>query len=273
MISVAYVNERKPDHELLLALPQAFEIFAVAAQPDASVAAEIVGSHQVRYDLLTVPCAHHQSTDLQNIAHGWIDAALQARGAATQTMTLQGAQIVWNGARVAILAPVERLDAVRAALLETIWYDAELSDLERSLSENWPRLERDTPLSFSFDDKSLPRLSELKRQYQIVMEIRTRQARLAPYVYCPHVHPPTLASQVNERFRERTRLLHRHEILGEQLEVFERSYDACGQRASDYVQSRTGHTLEWIIIVLLVTQIVLWGVEILTNLEPATAAV
>jgi uncharacterized Rmd1/YagE family protein len=79
-----------------------------------------------------------------------------------------------------------------------------------------------------------------------------------------------LASQVAERFRERTRLLHRHEILGDQLEVFEKVYDSCGQRISDYVQSRTGHILECVIIVLLVLQILIWGFDILTSLEPST---
>jgi uncharacterized Rmd1/YagE family protein len=65
-------------------------------------------------------------------------------------------------------------------------------------------------------------------------------------------------------------MLHRHEILDDQLEAFERVYETCGQRISDFVQSRTGHILEWIIIILLTLQMVIWGVEILTSLETAT---
>ena len=60
-------------------------------------------------------------------------------------------------------------------------------------------------------------------------------------------------------------MLHRLDFLGQQLEVFEKTYDSCGQRASDFMQSRTGHLLELIIIVLLLTQIILWGFEILTR--------
>ena len=114
-------------------------------------------------------------------------------------------------------------------------------------------MEADAPLAFTFEEKSLSRRPELQQRFQRVVEIRPRQTCLSPHVHCPHLHPPTLASQVNERFRERTRLFHRHEILGQQLEVFERTYEAIGRRSSDFIQSRIGHMLEWIIIVLLVS--------------------
>ena len=46
----------------------------------------------------------------------------------------------------------------------------------------------------------------------------------------------------------------KHLTAGEQLDMFERVYDACGQRANDFVLSRKGLTLEWIIIILLAVQ-------------------
>ena len=84
-----------------------------------------------------------------------------------------------------------------------------------------------------------------------------------PFVLSPHVHPPTLASQIAERLRERTRMHARLEILGEQLEVFENVYESCGQRASDFMLNRSSLKLEWIIIILLLTQIVIIVFEIM----------
>jgi hypothetical protein len=220
-------------------------------------------------EFLTIPAANHQATELQDVVLSWVDASTTSK-TPKQMLTLQGAQIYWNDTRVAILAPRERLETLRTALIETCWFDAELSGLERELASAWPEMHEDMPLAFDFDEKSLPRRKELQRRYQRVMSLRSQMLRLSPYVHCPHIHPPTLASQVAERYRERTRLLHRHEILDSQLEVFERVYDTCGQRISDFVQSRTGHILEWIIIVLLVLQMVIWGFEILTSLEPTT---
>ena len=54
-------------------------------------------------------------------------------------------------------------------------------------------------------------------------------------------------------------------MLQEQLEVFERIYDACGQKVSDYKTSRKGHVLEMVIIVFLAVQTLLVLFEIVTN--------
>jgi hypothetical protein len=65
-------------------------------------------------------------------------------------------------------------------------------------------------------------------------------------------------------------MMHRHEFLGEQLEVFERVYEMCGQRSSDFKLARTGHMLEWTIILLLVAQLLLSGFDSITSLAPSS---
>ena len=266
LLSVAFVSEREAGQTLVTEFPPAFRMFAVVEKGAATSATRSAFSVEV----LTVPAANHQCVELQDKAHLWVDAASSDRGAPTQMVTLQGAQIFWNSARIAILAPADRLSAARRAVVEAFWYDLELGAVERMLGEIWPQLERDTPLAFTFDEKALPRRQELRKRYVQVMDLRSRHGRLSPHVHCPHLHPPTLASQIAERFRERARMDHRHEILGQQLEVFERVYETCGQRASEFVQSRNGHMLEWIIIVLLLTQILLWGFELLASLDTTT---
>jgi hypothetical protein len=269
LLPVVFSEDRNKGHRLLHALPVEFQTFAVVGQGDRVVDSERSSNPTRQMEFLTIPSANQQTTELQDVVVAWVDASTASK-TPRQMLTLQGAQIYWNDTRVAILAPPERLETLRTALIETCWFDAELSSLERELANAWPEMQEDMPLAFNFDEKSLPRRKELQRRYERVMSIRSRMLRLSPYVYCPHIHPPTLASQVAERYRERTRLLHRHEILDSQMEVFERVYDTCGQRISDFVQSRTGHILEWIIILLLVLQMVIWGFEILTSLEPTT---
>lgn len=198
----------------------------------------------------------------------WVEAAAIAGQPPSHLMILQGAQIFWNQGRLAILAPAERWETIRTALIEAAFYEAELRDIEHALGTAWPQLEADAPLAFEFEERAVSKRKKLQQRFQQVLLLRARQARIAPQVHNPHVHPPTLASQVGERFRERMRLAHRHEILAEQLEVFERIYEACGQRASDFVQTRSSNTLEWVIIVLLVTQLLLGGFEVLTSLSP-----
>lgn len=199
----------------------------------------------------------------------WVDATLP-RGTSSMLLTLQNARIFWSPERIAILAPADRLETVRAALIEATYYEAEVSAIERQLGTAWPQLEKDMPLAFEFEASSIPQRNELRRRFQEVLLLRAKLARLGPHVHCPHLHPPTLASQIGERLRERTRLVHRHEFLTEQVEVFERVYEMCGQKASDYMLARQGHMLEWVLIILLFVSTMLQMFEILSGTSTAT---
>lgn len=268
LLAIDFTDDPNKGRRLLHALPIEFQTFAVVRQANTGVGGSPSSNPTRQLEFLTIPTANHQSSEFQNAAFSWVDASTTTPP--MQMMTLQGSQVYWNDKRIAILAAPERFETLRTALIEAFWFDAELASLERELATSWPEMQCDMPLAFVFDEKSLPRRKELQRRFQRIVSIRARMLRLSPHVHSPHIHPATLASQIAERYRERTRLLHRHEILGDQLEVFERVYDTCGQRLSDFSQSRTGHILECVIIVLLVFQIVIWGFEILTSLEPAT---
>ena len=112
----------------------------------------------------------------------------------------------------------------------------------------------------------LEKRRELRERFKNTMLLSARLARIGPPVHAPHIHPPTLASQVSERMRERTQMMHRHELVSEQVEVFQEVYEMCGQRASDFELATKGHTLEKIIIALLLAQLLFWGFDILTTL-------
>ena len=49
------------------------------------------------------------------------------------------------------------------------------------------------------------------------------------------------------------------------LEVLSDHYDACGQRASDFMIARRENMLSWTIIVLLATETLLFAIDLLSN--------
>ncbi|MCY2964038.1 MAG: hypothetical protein NT069_10405, partial [Planctomycetota bacterium] len=149
------------------------------------------------------------------------------------------------------------------AIIEFAFYDAELRQIEREIANGWPALETDSPMAFDFNEKSLRRRGELGQRFQRVVSLRARLSQILPMVHRPPIHPPTLASQIGDRLRERGRLVERLDFAASQLEVFERVYELCGQRASDFSQAHKGHVLEMIIIVLLLGQTLLLLVEML----------
>lgn len=259
---VEFAAERAAGQAVLLEFPAPVNRVALLAEPPSPE--RVKSRPHEGFVVLSVPTAAPDDADLLARARDWVDAAGFA-GAPSQVLTFQGALLIWTRGRGAILAPAERLDAVKKALLEFAYYESELRAVERELGELWPHLTADAPLAFEFNERSVRGRKRLAERFQKVLLLRARLARITPHVLCPHTHPPTLASQVGERLRERVQLAHRVESLGGQMEVFERVYEACGQRASEFMVARTGHTLEWVIIVLLLSQTVLFAVDLLTK--------
>lgn len=181
-----------------------------------------------------------------------------------QLVAMHGAQVHWCPPRLAVVAPPEQVDPVRRALLEVAYLEAELRAVETGLAELWPRLEADASRAFEFRERDLGQRQQLAGQFQKVLLLRSRLAKITPRLLIPQAYPPTLPGQVHERLRERLGMSYRLESLETQLELFEQVYDGCGQRASEFVLARKGLTLEWVIIILLAIQIVLSLFDLLT---------
>ena len=221
------------------------------------------------YPILRVPAKSddtiaHPDAEVLSLMRTWVESASSEGDAPGIFMSFHGVHVHWSPRRCAIYALTDKLDTLSKTVAEVTYYDRELRDVEQLLCNAWPQWEQDLPLAFEFEDRSLAKRPGLRRQFQQIVLGRARVARLGPVVNAPHLHPPTLASQVNERLRERTQLAHRHQSLGDQLEVFEWFYEMCGQRVSDLVHTRSSNLLEWVIIVLLLVQLLLSSFEILT---------
>jgi hypothetical protein len=182
-------------------------------------------------------------------------------------LTLQGAQILWRPSQMIVFAPPERMQSICHAIVEASFYEFELRSIEKALDAAWDNVQADSPLAFEFNERAIARREELSTRFQSVLSLRTRFARLAPQVLVPHIYPPTLASQIAERLRERTRMPERLELVEGKLETQERIYEMCSQRVSEFMVARTGHHLEWAIIILLLAQTILIVIEYLSSVS------
>jgi hypothetical protein len=243
---VAFVSERPSAP--LAELPPPIGRYAIEVPDGFTGAGARAGA---ALQVLTVPTSEAEDAEALEVARAWAEA----RGPA-QLVALHGAQLLWGTGRAAVLAAPDRLDGATRALLESAFCDAELRHIETALGALWPDLESDGPRAFEFGAPALRERRKLAERFRAVLELRARLARLSPLIHLPPVFPPTLASQIGERLRERARMAHRAESLEGQLEVFERIYDGCAQRASEYVHARRSHALEWVIIFLLLAQTV-----------------
>lgn len=179
--------------------------------------------------------------------------------------SFQGVAIWWLPSRIALMAPQNKIDAMLRTIIEFTYFEQELKIVERALQTEWPKWERDLPMAFAVDEKNLLRRRELQQMFQAVFLNRARISKLYPVIYAPHVYPPTLSNQLSERLRERARMTHRYESVDDQFDLFERIYEMTAQRTSDYSLARTGHILEWTIILMLGTQLTLAIFELMTR--------
>jgi hypothetical protein len=180
-------------------------------------------------------------------------------------LRLYNVDLVWSPARSAAIAGDDRFGSIREAVTDFTSLEAELTAIEDGIATAWPAYEADLPHAYGFSDSSIALRDTLLARYGSVKSLQGRLARLTKQIMQPAPQPPTLAGQIGERLRERLRVEDRDEAADGELEVLSDHYDACGQRASDFMIARREQMLSWIIIVLLATETLLFAIDLLSN--------
>ena len=213
--------------------------------------------------LLMIPLAPGTAPEVEAQVLAWL-LPDGRDGPQRQHVVLQGAHLHWYLPRVAVLATPERLESVRPAVLEMVFLENELRGIEAALADAWPAVEADAEVAFGLEERTLAQRDSLRQRYLQIVLLRSRLAKITPRLVIPQVYPPTLASQMQERLRERLHVATRLEALEVQLEMFERIYDQCSQRVSDFALSRKSYILEWVIVLLLLMQTAMHVIELLS---------
>jgi hypothetical protein len=222
-------------------------------------------------NLILIPNHGSESIDLIQGVQAWINSTtptdfIASGPAKSILLTLQGVHIIWQPQRAVVFADPHRLEQVCQSLIEATYFEQELRRIEAEVDRNWDQTQRDSIFAFEFNEQSLPHKTNLRERFQSVLGLRIALARLTPQILVPHVYPPTIASQIGERLRERTRMPERLTLIDERLDAQERIYDHCAERVSEYVVARKGHILEWVIIILLLAQTLFWIIDFLSSM-------
>jgi hypothetical protein len=208
-----------------------------------------------------------ESALLVEIITAWAAEAAPQNGPSPSVVSvpLYGCHVVWTPGRAAVAGPLPRLELLVTAVSDFASREGELRQLEQRCTDLVVAVEGDAAHAFEFGERSVGQRDVLAARFREAVAVRGRLAVLAPAVHAPPLHPPTLASQLGERLRDRTRLAERHEFAVDRAELAERLYEACGQRISEFGIARRQLALEWAIVVLLVIQTALLVVDLLSR--------
>jgi hypothetical protein len=223
----------------------------------------------IQHSLLLIPHSAAESPEVLEAARRWVAEAGPGRGRAPNglpvLLRLYNVELCWSPDRSAAIATEERFDSIRDAIADFTRIEGELASIEEGIEGAWPAYEADLPLAYGFTEATAGLREGLQQRYGKVMSLHGRLARLSRSLTQPAPQPPTLAGQIGERLRERLRVLERDEVADGELDVLASHYDACGQRASDFMIARREQMLSWTIIIILSLETLLFAVDLLSS--------
>lgn len=256
ILHVAFVTEHDAAQTTLMEFREPRACRAISVNGSAAQPRPVV-------TMLLVPTNDPEEPDILAKVWSWVEPGVVQEFRRGLLIMLWGARIIWSPGRAAIVASADRLEALRRAVIDFSFYDAETRKIETEIAQVWRHLDADTPLAFRFDKQAVQKRDELGQRFQHVIGLRARLVRVDPVIHPPPVHPATLASQLNERLKERTQLSERIEFLDQQLDLLEKVYDMCAQRSNEFVIAQNEARLEWTVIILLATETVALIVDLL----------
>jgi hypothetical protein len=244
--------------------------------PDGSTVRRVPLTTGVLLDVLVVPVSRpldepsmsQAPVEVAEVVSRWIAATINPSRPLVPpsvVVPLYGCLVGWAAGRAAVVGPAERLAALEATVIDFASREAELHSAETQASGLMDAVVTDAAENAVSDHQPLEQRSLLARRYVEAVTVSGRLAALAPAIHAPPVHPPTLASQLGERLRDRTRLLERHDLATERAGLAERIAEASRQRADELAIARKQTGLEWTIVVLLVVQTTLLVVDLLAR--------
>lgn len=240
--------------------------FPVALHKQAvMVKGEIDNQVGSQFELLTVPSRCLEDEQVLSQLNDWVNPK-DADNQSPLVLSLQHVQVFWTPEKIVVFVYEEFSPTVKSAIIEVSYYVSQLVEIENQLATNWPQLEADIPTAFEYDQQAARKKKQLMQRFKETYVLRAQLAKLTPFLLSPHTYPPTLESQISDRLRERIRVEDRVEFVSDSLEVYEEVYELCGQRVNDFQHARKGHTLEWIIIILLGAELVVVAFDYLSSL-------
>lgn len=196
----------------------------------------------------------------------WVSVAPSAQPPIV--VPLYDCHVVWTPGRVAVAGPSDRVVAVERAAVDFARQEAELRDAERRSVALLDAIDVDSAGVAETDGISREQRTTLTKRYREAVALSRGLSLAAPAMRAPPVHPPTLASQLGERLRDRSRLVERHELVTDRAAFVERVAEFWAGRAVELGVAKQQTGLEWAIVVLLVVQTALFVVDLLAHRGP-----
>ncbi len=199
--------------------------------------------------------------------NNWLDSGDIVSTQTRVMVKYRTTEVNWRPGRMVLRCERDQINSMLTALVEFHYFEKELRKIESELDAGWSDLNQDRRLAFQVSDRDLVRNEIVANRMEQTLERRMRHVRIESRLYHPGSQISVAAQKLGEELREKTRIEARCASVDSQIEVFEHVYEMASQRLGEFRDARYGHKLEWIIILLLASEMIWLIAEFLMTLE------
>jgi hypothetical protein len=212
--------------------------------------------------LILLPAGIGSPLELQRRAEEWVHGGAASGAPSAIELMLRSERVLWRPGKAVLIGPPERLQEILPGLLEFAFHEGELRKLEREVEADWSIAEGDIDLNHSVDNRSLARRRHVDEMTRRALSRRMRFARLEPCLEKPSAALPGPARRLAGELGLLSEAIERLGWLDDRLEVYEDLYELANDRLSEFAYFSREYRLEVWIIVLLVAEVVIMGLEL-----------
>jgi hypothetical protein len=171
-------------------------------------------------------------------------------------------RIEWWPGRALVQGAAETRAAMQSALVDFMFYEEQLRELERVVALGEGRAAADIELAHRIHPRDSARWHSLTDAMETCSRARLTFARLEPELSSDLSSLPPAARRWLERLYEAAVVEDRAEALNDRLEALEDFYEGATQRVADFRWYREGRLLETTIILILIFECLLMAGDI-----------
>jgi hypothetical protein len=212
--------------------------------------------------VVALPAGVASPVELQRSAEEWIKGGDSSGGPPAVELMLRSERVLWRPGKAVLIGPPDRLQEILPGLIEFAFHEGELRKLEREVDADWAIAEQDVDLNHSVNDRSLSRRRHVDDMTRRTLGRRMRFARLEPCLEKPSAALPGPARRLAGELALLSEAIERLGWLDDRIEVYEDLYELANDRLSEYSYFSREYRLELWIIVLLIAEVVIMGLEL-----------
>jgi hypothetical protein len=212
--------------------------------------------------LVLLPAGLASPLELQKRAEQWMHRGGLSAGQPTVDLMLRSERILWRPGQAMMIGPPERLQEVLPGLIEFAFHEGELRKLEREIDADSETAEGDVDLTHSVGRDKLWRRTHVDEMTVRMTRRRMRFARLEPRLEKASISLPGPARRLAGELAMQAEVIDRLGWLDDRIEFCEDLYELANDRLSEFSYFNREYRLEFWIIVLLLSEVVIMSFEL-----------